>query len=182
MLPGNTTAYSRALVVAATLLVVATGGCSGESGRRRGDSPVAADRASGGTASVSSRRVRDTIRPTDFLWDLAKVQAVFRAADLAPVTVGDSIAQPFMSASGRVLQVGDATVQVFIYGDAGARGRDTDRLDSMTVAPAGMQIMWSAPPSLIVQNNLAAVVLTRNDGLRHRIRDAITKKHLEVYP
>ena len=126
--------------------------------------------------------MRDTILPTDFQWDLAKVQEALTASGIVPVTLTDSLSQPFMSAVGRVFNVAGATLQVFIYGDAGARGRDTDRLDSLTVAPAGMRILWIAPPSLVVQNNLAAIILTNDDNLQHRIRDALTKRHLERYP
>ena len=49
-------------------------------------------------------------------------------------------------------------LQVFIYGDAAARGRDTDRLDTVRVAPPNTMVTWKEPASLLMNNNLAVVV------------------------
>ncbi len=67
-----------------------------------------------------------------------------------------------------------AIVQAYIYGDAIAVAMDTDRLDSATVAPSDMSVSWLMPPSLVVDNNLAAIILTRSGDTRRRIHAALT--------
>ena len=66
-----------------------------------------------------------------------------------------------------------AEIQAYVYGDAGAAGRDVARLDTARVAPPEMMLTWVAPPSLIWHNNLVAIVLTRDDRLRTRIIRAL---------
>ncbi|MEO7503227.1 MAG: hypothetical protein ABIW94_11370 [Gemmatimonadaceae bacterium] len=61
---------------------------------------------------------------------------------------------------------------MYIYGDAGALARDTDRLDTVGAAPPNMTVSWIMPPSLVVANNLALILLTREDELRQRVRRA----------
>ena len=77
---------------------------------------------------------------------------------LAPAQVVDSVRQPFMSAPGTTVRI-RAEIQIFVYGDAVARSRDTDRLDAVRVAPATMTVIWREPASLVTANNLAAIVL-----------------------
>ncbi|MDQ3081291.1 MAG: hypothetical protein M3R07_03660 [Gemmatimonadota bacterium] len=42
------------------------------------------------------------------------------------------------------------------------------------MTPSGTNVNWPMPPSLVTANNLAAIVLTRNDETRRRIRAALT--------
>lgn len=121
---------------------------------------------------------RDIVAATPIQWTLDTVRSAVARAVRGPVTVSGSVRQPFMSQEGSILTVDRATVQVFIYGDAGARGRDTDRLDTARVAPPDMMVTWRDPATLVVNNNLAAIVLTRDATLRHRIRDALSLRHL----
>ena len=111
------------------------------------------------------------------LWDSHAVVTRLSAAGLRPEQLGE-IRHPFLGVPGLTIRVagGAAEIQAFIYGDAGAVGRDTRGLDSTRVAPPTMQIMWIMPPSLVVDNNLAVIVLTRDEALRTRIRAALTAR------
>lgn len=120
----------------------------------------------------------DTVAATPIQWTVDTVRNAIMRAVRSPVSVSGSVRQPFMSQEGTILRSDRATVQVFIYGDAGARGRDTDRLDTARVAPPEMMVTWREPPTLVVNNNLAAIVLTRDATLRHRIRDALSLRHV----
>ena len=82
-----------------------------------------------------------------------------------------------MGPQGTVYRLkGGSELQAYIYGDAVALGRDTDRLDTSEVAPPNVRINWIMPPSLIVENNLAVILLTRDRALRDRISSAIKHK------
>jgi len=106
-------------------------------------------------------------------WSASRVAERLRSAGFSPVP-GGNVTQPFMNVSGTIYQVDGAIVQAYIYGDAIAVARDTDRLDSATVAPPDMIVSWLIPPSLVVDNNLAAIILTRSGDTRRRIRAALT--------
>lgn len=43
--------------------------------------------------------------------------------------------------------------------------------------PTTLQINWWMPLTLIVDNNMAVILLTRDDALRKRIRAAIKESH-----
>ena len=78
-----------------------------------------------------------------------------------------------MGPQGMRLVLPGAEVQVFIYADALARARDTDRIDSTKVAPVTTHVDWIMPPSIIVINNAALIVLTRDETLRKQIHAAV---------
>jgi hypothetical protein len=124
-----------------------------------------------------------TARPTDTVsgasrlqWTLANLEETLRKSGLNPVRRG-RVAQPFFGGEGILYQIGLAELQVYLYADAGAVARDTDPLDTTRVAPPTMQVSWRMPPALIVDNNMAAILLTRDRALRQKIRAAIKKGH-----
>lgn len=122
---------------------------------------------------ATGRRV-DTVGADAERWDVAKVEARLREADLAPVQRVSDVRQPFLSVPGTILRIGDdAQVQVFLYDDARAVGRDVERLDTARVAPPTMMITWVMPPSLVTSENMAAIVLTRDETLRRRVHAAL---------
>lgn len=87
-----------------------------------------------------------------------------------------SVRQPFMSVRGTVFAIGTAELQVYIYGDVGAAMRDVSKLDRVRVSPPTMNVDWIAKPSVMVANNLAAIIVTNDDGMRTRIAKALTEK------
>jgi hypothetical protein len=122
-------------------------------------------------------RPRDTISGASRLqWTLANVEESLRKRGLNPVR-GGPVKQPFLGAEGILYQIGPAELQVYLYADAGAVARDTDPLDATRVAPPNMQVSWRMPPALIVDNNMAVILLTRDELLRRTIRSAIKKSH-----
>jgi hypothetical protein len=141
------------------------------------ESAAAVHVAPGGRAHVG--RPHDTTAAQHAAWDLAAVEARLRDAALAPERAAGSVAQPFMAVPGVPLRVlgGRGELQVYLYGDALARARDTERLDPQRVAPPTMMISWRMPVSLVVDNNLAVIVLTREDAVRDRVRAALAGGH-----
>lgn len=176
-----------------TLLIVAA--CGVDDGhvkfasRKSGDSTVDPVTATGrrdrtqtpetaGAVTPGTRRPTvDTIPWPPVQWTADTVRVALEESGLGPAQVLGTIHQPFMRAPAMVIAVPGATLQVFIYGDAAARGRDTDRLDTVRVAPPNTMVTWKEPASLLMNNNLAVVVLTRDAAVRHRIRDALEERH-----
>ena len=65
-------------------------------------------------------------------------------------------------------------VQVFVYPDSASRARDTEKLDKQRVAPPNMMIKWRAQPTLVMDGNLAAIIITNDEVRRQRVRDALS--------
>ncbi|MBA3579364.1 MAG: hypothetical protein H0W42_05195 [Gemmatimonadaceae bacterium] len=127
----------------------------------------------GSAAAYENAAPADTVAAVPYRWDLDAVRSALQTAGLAAKALGP-VTQPFMSVGGTVFQIGEAELQVFIYGDVGAMMRDVIRLDTARVSPPAMMISWRAKPSLLTRNNLAAIIVTRDEALRRRIRAALT--------
>ena len=110
-------------------------------------------------------------QPRHLRWTLDRVEKRLRRAGI-PVQRGTRITQPFMSIRATVLLAGAADemeIQVYVYRSAAARNRDTSRLDQRHIAPPGVSPTWLMPPSLVVDGNLALIVLTRSEELRKKL-------------
>lgn len=152
---------AQAWFAAAAVIVVS--GCGSAKG---------GDEGAGATVSVAEGTVVpesegapvDTVSPYEGVWDLATVRGHLARAGVATTEAGD-VRQPFMGARGVRLRGGSGEMQVFIYADAGARARDTDRLDSTAlVLPATGGAEQSAA-SIVTANNLAVIVVGPDSAL-----------------
>jgi hypothetical protein len=65
-------------------------------------------------------------------------------------------------------------LQTFIYPDSASRALDTSKLDTARVAPPNMMIKWRARPTLIIDGNMAAIIVTNDEARRQRVRDALS--------
>jgi hypothetical protein len=84
-----------------------------------------------------------------------------------------SVRQEFLSVSGIVFTGKNLEIRVFLYPDSMARSRDTRLLDTLAVAPPGKRIVWKIPATLVVSNNLAAIILTPNGRTAERVALAL---------
>ena len=153
--------------VAALVLVLLSAACGREAAR-------AADSAAA-VARVAEAQ-RSSPRPpasSTGLWDADHVEERLDRAGLAPVRDSVPARQPFMRVPGVVFHVGSAELQVYVYPDSASRARDTGALDTLTVSPPSAPVQWSASPSLIVSNNVAAILLADNLRQRERVRLAL---------
>jgi hypothetical protein len=79
----------------------------------------------------------------------------------------------FMHVPGIVYTTSRSRIEVFLYPDSMARARDTDALDSATVSPRGTRVVWKEPATLVMSNNLAAIIITFNERQAERIALAL---------
>ena len=128
-------------------------------------------------SASTTARPKDTVgsylHPT---WTPADLEKILRDGGITLVTAGQ-VKQPFLGPAGVRYQIGASELQAYIYGDAVALARDTDPLDTTRVAPPTMMISWRLPPTLIIDNNLAIILLTKDDKLRARVRAAVKGSH-----
>lgn len=107
-------------------------------------------------------------------WDAQTVAGHLSGIGLMAGAVG-VVARPMFRASGQRFRVngGRAFVEAYFYGDANAVGFDSDKLDTIQVMPKGGTMQWEMPSRLIVDNNMAAVILTEDAALRKQIETAL---------
>jgi hypothetical protein len=166
------TGFPRALAV--TLVLCASSAC----GRGGGTSDTTANNTVPGANTVPTAGAPgDTAAPQGATWNLEMAEGQLREAgftvnrDRTPVNV------PFMSVPGTALDLGGGTsVQIYLYGDAAARGLDTDKLDPARAAPASGPVPWRSPAQLVTDNNMAAIVLTGDQAARARINEALHRR------
>ena len=111
--------------------------------------------------------------PTFGLWQACSVEDRISRAGLAVNRKEEGVHHDFMSVDGLVWETSRAEIQVFIYASEADRRKDTDKLDTVFVAPPGKRIMWKWPAQLVTSNNMAAIILSLNGRQAERIALAL---------
>lgn len=126
------------------------------------------------TFRVSAGTERGHVAANAINWDAPTVADHLRGIGLMAAAVG-VVARPMFRARGQRFRVngGRAMVEAYFYGDANAVAFDNDKLDTVQVMPKGGTMRWEMPARLIVDNNMAAVVLTDDTALRKTIEAAL---------
>jgi hypothetical protein len=163
---------TRRITLSLLMLVVAACG-GGEGDSIDTATPVVPGASTVPTAGAPS----DTAAPQGATWNLEMVEGQLREAGFTVNRDPTPVNLPYMSVRGIAFDLGrQAMVQIYLYGDAGARGADTDSLDVSRAAPRGAAVNWRAPASLVVDNNLAAIVVTGDEAVRTRIAGALHRR------
>lgn len=111
--------------------------------------------------------------PSTGRWDEGHLVERLVRGGMAPQRRDGVAAEAFMSGPVLAFSLGRAELFVYLYPDSTARRRVTDGLDPVTAAPPGRPSPYVLPRSLIVQNNLAAVLAGANERTTERVRLAI---------
>jgi hypothetical protein len=81
----------------------------------------------------------------------------------------------FLHRAGQTWRLGTATIHVFRYGDSLARHADFVALDSTRAWPRGDTLStWQGTPTLLVNDNLLAILLSDNAEQVERVSLALT--------
>ena len=146
--------------LAMLVLVVGCGGA--KSGADDGGGTVSV--AEGTVVPESDLAAIDTVNPYEGVWDLETIRGHLARAGITTTEQGE-VRQPFMGARGTRLRGEKAELQVFIYADAGARARDTDRLDSSALVLPAESGTGGRRASVVTANNLAVIVVGEDSAL-----------------
>jgi len=115
--------------------------------------------------------------PASNTWSAELVEQRLRDAGVSARLLPETGRHIFMSIPARTYQLDEGDeLQLFVYPDSAARAVDTERLDPRRVAPADMMIKWRAQPSLIVDGNMAAIVITNDEARRQRVHGAFSRQ------
>ena len=109
-------------------------------------------------------------RPLTDRGDEAHVVQRLVRAGLAPQAAPELKGEKYWSVPVHAFRVGPNTLYVYLYADSMARRSVTSALDTVTLAPRGVATPYEARHILIVQNNLAAVMVGGTDAQQERVR------------
>jgi len=160
-------------------IVALLGSCSGEqglpetpkSGSLTADSSTAAPAVS--AASAGTATTADATCPAWGRWLPCSVEYRLTRAGLVVQRRDAPVRHDFLRVPGIVYRATNVEIQVFLYPSPDERSRDTERLDAVGVAPRGERVAWKVPATLVVSNNLAAIILTLNARTAERIALAL---------
>ena len=79
-----------------------------------------------------------------------------------------------MTATGFLVRVGNAELEVYVYPSVATRSRDIARVDTMRYLSYTDAVSMQQLPTLIQSANLIAILRSRNDQQRERVGDALT--------
>ena len=147
---------------AMALLIVASGCGGAKSGSDDGGATVSV--AEGTVVPDSEGAPIDTVAAYEGVWDVTTVRGHLARAGVTTIEQGE-VRQPFMGARGTRLRGDRGELQVFVYADAGARARDTDRLDSNALVLVSEGGAGQRPAAVVTANNLAVIVVGRDSAL-----------------
>jgi hypothetical protein len=107
-------------------------------------------------------------------WESCTVFDRLERAGLAPQR-GDTVRYPFLSVPGQTWRLGRETIHMFRYRDSTARHTDSARLDSARARPLTDSVTtWPGTPTLLVNDNLLAILLSENEEQVERVSLALT--------
>jgi hypothetical protein len=112
--------------------------------------------------------------PATGLWQACSAFDRLDRAGLAPRRDSSAVTEPPLMAQGHLIRIGSSELELYLYPDAGGRERDALKLDR------GKYVTYDAPmpfrplPTLIMSENLIAVLHSRNDHQRERVGDALS--------
>jgi hypothetical protein len=123
-------------------------------------------------ATAASGAIATSASPTG-MWNEPQLVNRLVRAGLAPQAIPGEKPDAYWNAPVLAYHVGTATLYAYIYPDSGARRRVTDALDTLSLAPKGRPGAYPIPHLLIVQNNLAAVLVGANERKQEQVALAI---------
>jgi len=107
-------------------------------------------------------------------WEPCTIFDRLERAGLAPQR-GDTVRFPFLRVAGQTWRLGAATIHVFRYRESTLRHADFVMLDSTRVRPTGDTVTtWPGTPTLLVNDNLLAILLSDNEEQMERVSLALT--------
>ena len=159
---------SRPIAVASVLLLVACGDPEAEKAKATAVARSAIDATTAQAATAAATPV------TSGLWDEPHLVERLVRAGLAPQALPGEKGERGFRVAGIVYQVGDSRLTVYIYQDSVARRAVTAALDTTAIGPMPIQGQPSVLHQLIVQNNLAAVLIGGSERQQERVSLALS--------
>jgi hypothetical protein len=156
----------RAPAVAAALLAIVAGCGTG--------TPAARDSAVAVTASQSARAAGAPVCPRTGHWSDCQVKLRLDQAGVAPRTGEAPSDLPRLGPVPTIYLLGQSPLAIYLFPDAGARERAARQLDTAKFIAPSVPLTMRGEGTAIQNDNLLALLFSRNDLQRERVSDALT--------
>lgn len=151
------------------LVIVLLASCTSAAEKRERDAAAART----AIAAESAKAAVAASEPATGKWDDGHLVERLVRSGLAPRALPRERGERYWGVPVLAYRVGSATLYAYVYADSTARRRVTDGLDSLAAAPKGTPSPYAAPHLLIVQNNLAAVLVGGSERQQERVSLAL---------
>jgi hypothetical protein len=165
------TASRVAAIAVIAAFAYACGGNPAEE-RRQSQAAVIDTRAVAGSRAAPA--IAKPACPATGAWQLCSVVERLDRAGLAPRQKPGRVLEAPLSSPGVAILLGKSELRIFLYADRPSRERDQAKLDATKYVAASQSLSMQAEPTLIVSENLLAILRSRNDHQRERVSDALT--------
>ncbi len=112
--------------------------------------------------------------PATGMWAQCSILDRLDHSGLAPRLDSATVDEPPLTRKGRLVRLGSAELELFLYPDSVSRKADEARLDRKKFIDASQEPSLAGERTLIRSANLLAILSSRNDHQRERVSDAIT--------
>ncbi len=153
----------------ALLIVLAVAGC----GRERAPAQDSAGAAAIASSPTTARAAAPECARTGH-WVPCAVQKRLEQSGLAPLKADKIDALPKVGPAPLLYRVGNAELAVFIFADTLARHRAAAALDTAAFIAPSRDLSMHNETTAIQNDNLLALLYSRNEHQRERVADAIT--------
>ena len=124
-------------------------------------------------AAESSKAAVAASLPLTGKWDEPHLVERLVRAGLAPRALHGVKPEEFWKVPVLAYQVGPSELHVYLYADSAARRAVTSTLDTVMAAPPGRAGVYPLDHILVMQNNLAAVLVGGSEAQKERVRLAL---------
>lgn len=119
------------------------------------------------------------VSPHPVVWSEASLAAALTSADFQIVSITEPVHDSLLTAAGAVLVVrdrnGTAEIHAFYYGGGVTIPGDLTPRDTLWATPVDSGLIDVEKATVVVDNNLLAIVLTANDEIREEIQKVLTR-------
>ena len=154
------------IVLCVVTLVLAA--CSGAEKQKQQEQAAKTAIAAESTVAAQAKSL-----PITGKWDEAHLVERLVRAGLAPQAMAGEKGEPYWKVPVHAFRLGPNTLFVYLYADSVARRAVTSGLDTLTGAPKGTAAVYPPGHVMIVQNNLAAVMVGGTEAQIERVTLAL---------
>lgn len=162
----------RGLHIGALLVAVAS--TLGACGRRDAPSPDSVATSSAVRAPIVIGLGAKSDCPGTGHWTSCAVKKRLESAGVAPQVATSLPDLPSLGAAPALYTVGRSGLAVYLFADSAARAAAARTLDTLRYAGPAKELTMRGETTLIQNDNLLALLFSRNEQQRERVSDALT--------
>lgn len=124
---------------------------------------------------TSAGRNQPAAQSSSSAQDLKNLIEKLRGAGVNAVQ-GEKVSQPFFSAEGQTLKIGDETIQVFRYENAGTAEKEAGQVSPQGSPVGTTMVNWVAPPHFYRSGNLIVLYVGKDSKIIKALESTFGKQ------